>query len=98
MSFEADTQVLPTMEASPTSHFAQRRSPAESPKRKINGTQRQSVSFRVAEGMRALMEEGGHLRRRELGSSSEPGASPPIVQSSEGRSEGLDGRGWVGIG
>lgn len=56
------------------------------------------MSFRVAEGMRALMEKGGHLRRRELGSSSEPGASPPIVQSSEGRSEGLDSRGWVGIG
>lgn len=44
------------------------------------------------------MEKGGCIRRRELGSSSEPGASPPIVQPSEGGSEGLDGGGWAGIG
>lgn len=56
------------------------------------------MSFGVAEGMRTLTQKGGHLRRMELGSSSEPGASPPIVQSSEGHSEGLDGRGWAGIG
>lgn len=56
------------------------------------------MSFRVTEGMRTLTEKGAHLRRMELGSSSEPGASPPIVQSSEGHSEGLDGAGWAGIG
>lgn len=32
----------------------------------------------------------------ELGSSSEPGASPPIVQSSEGGSEGWMAGGWDG--